>query len=64
VGKWWGKKTTPDKKPADFQQVSLPFSGAGGIRTRVQTSNPWAFYMFSLFLVFDHRPRTNTLSAT
>gem|GEM_PF-6596866 len=28
-------------------------SGAGGIRTRVQTSNVCAFYMFSLFLVFD-----------
>jgi len=37
-------------------------SGAGGSRTRVQTSNLCAFYMFSLFLIFDCKPRTNALS--
>ncbi len=39
-------------------------SGAGGIRTRVQTSNLCAFYMLSLFLIFDYDPGTNTLTVT
>lgn len=38
-------------------------SGAGGIRTRVQTSNVCAFYMLILLLIFDYKPRTNTLFA-
>jgi len=37
-------------------------SGAGGNRTRVQTSNLCAFYMLILLLIFDYSPRTNTLT--
>lgn len=29
------------------------YSGAGGIRTLVQTSNNHAFYMLSICLIFD-----------
>jgi len=39
VGKWWGTEMNQNKKPTENQQVYLSFSGAGGIRTRVQTSN-------------------------
>lgn len=38
-------------------------SGAAGNRTPVQTSKPYAFYMFILLLIFVSRLGTDTLTS-
>jgi len=47
-----------------FFYSALGKSGAGGIRTLVQTRNKRAFYMLILLLVFEIRKETNTLILT
>ena len=46
----------------DFDLEWCLKSGAGGIRTLVQTSNNNAFYMLSPDSFFDARPTQNRLS--
>lgn len=55
------KSDLTNKKREELKSKFLPFlSGIAGNRTRVQTSNQWAFYTFIFRLVFRYRARPET----
>ena len=48
-----GKQFCKSISPLALYSCSKLFCGAGGIRTLVQSGEPYAFYKFSLNLIFD-----------